>query len=59
LVVLLLNVSVSPRSSCRVALPERPVTVTLSVELFDELQVAVTVVFAVMVPLALLLSVQF
>jgi len=59
-VLLFVNVSVSPWSSCICTVPESPVTVTLTVNPLDELeQVAVTVTFEVMVPFALLLRVQF
>ena len=53
----LLKLKVSPLSSCSTTVPESPVTVTLTVGLL-EAQVAVTVMFEVIVPVALLLSVQ-
>src|SRR5258706_2059754 len=52
-----LNDKVSPLSSCSTTVPESPVTVTLTVGLLAA-HVAVTVMFEVMVPLALALSVH-
>ena len=52
----MVNVNESLWLSCTTRVPVRPVTATLSVKF--ETQVAVTVVFAVIVPVALLLNVQ-
>jgi hypothetical protein len=53
------NVSPSPLLSCTESVPVRPATATLKVKFTGfVVHVAVTVVFAVIVPLALLLSVQ-
>ena len=55
-VVFVVNVSESALSSFTTRVPTRPVVVTLRLKL--DTHVAVTVVFAVIVPVALLLRVQ-
>ncbi len=57
--LLLVKVKVSDLLSCTTSVPARPVTATLSVKFWTVVvQVAVTVVFAVMIPVALLPNVQ-